>query len=141
MKGISPIVASVLLIAITMTIAAILAYWSSSYVKARLPSAEADTCNVANFDFYLCRYNATSRIIVFSLVNRANVELNNLTAFINFVNSSTSSGISLNNTLKIGAESIKSFSISDISPDFSSILVKTQCPTVEASSACTRVWG
>ena len=139
MKGISPIVASVLLIAITMTVAAILAYWSSSYVKAKLPSAEADTCNLANFDFYLCKYNATSRILVFSLVNRANVELNNLTAFINFLNSSTSSGISLDASLKTGAESIKSFSIPDISSDFFSILVKTQCPTVEASSICTRV--
>lgn len=139
MKGISPIVASVLLIAITMTVAAILAYWSSSYVKAKLPSAEADTCNVANFDFYLCKYNSTSRIIVFSLVNRANVELNNLTAFINFANSSTSSGISLDASLKTGSESIKSFSIPDISSDFFSILIKTQCPTIEASSICTRV--
>jgi len=139
MKGISPVVASVLLIAITMTVAAILAYWSSSYVKARLPSAEADTCSVSNFDFYLCRYNASSRIIVFSLVNRANVEMYNLTAFINFANTSVSSGVPLNGTLKIGAESIKSFFISDISSDFSSILVKTQCPMVEASSTCTRV--
>jgi len=139
MKGISPIVASVLLIAITMTVAAILAYWSSSYVKGKLPSTEDDKCNVANFDFYLCRYNSTSRIIVFSLVNRASVELSNLTAFINFLNTSTSSGISLDASLKTGTESIKSFSIPDISPDFSSILVKTQCPTIEASSVCTRV--
>jgi len=139
MKGISPVVASVLLIAITMTIAAILAYWSSSYVKARLPSPEADPCSLANFDFYSCRFNATSGIIVFSLVNRANVELYNLTAFVNFENTSSSSGINLNGTLKTGTESIKSFSIPYISPDFSSILVKTHCPTVEASSKCTKI--
>lgn len=139
MKGISPIVAAVLLIAITMTIAGVLAYWSATFVGKQLPESETETqCKLANFDFFSCKYNATTRNITFSLTNRMTVELKDLTAFVNYPNGSVSSGISLNGTLKTGTEAIKSFSVSDVSSDFSSILIKTHCPNVEASSTCTR---
>ncbi|MBI2547246.1 MAG: hypothetical protein HYW23_02255 [Candidatus Aenigmarchaeota archaeon] len=59
MKGISPIVASVLLIAITMTIAGVLAYWSSTFVSNTLPGENTTTaqCRLAQFEFLLCNYN------------------------------------------------------------------------------------
>jgi len=39
-KGISPLVATVLLIALTLTIAGIVAMWASSFTQAKLTEAE-----------------------------------------------------------------------------------------------------
>lgn len=138
MKGISPIVAAVLLIAITMTLAGGLALWATKMVKEQLPETETEVqCRLANFDFFPCKYNSSTQTIIFSLSNKRNVDLKNLTAFINYNNGSVS-GISLNETLRTGADSIKTFTISDVSSDFSSVLVKTHCPGVESSDKCTR---
>jgi len=138
MKGISPIVAAVLLIAITMTLAGGLALWATKLVGQQLPEPETEVqCRLANFVFYSCKYNSTTQRIIFSLSNSRDVELKNLTAFINY-NNGTVFGNSLNETLKTGTESIKTFTISSVSSDFSSILVKTHCPGVEASDKCTR---
>lgn len=138
MKGISPIVAAVLLIAITMTLAGGLALWATKMVKEQLPETETEVqCRLANFDFFSCKYNSSTQTIIFSLSNKRNVDLKNLTAFINYNNGSVS-GISLNETLRTGADSIKTFTISDVSSDFSSVLVKTHCPGVESSDKCTR---
>ncbi len=51
LKGISPLVATVLLIALTLTIAGIVAMWASSFTQARLTEAEQNTtpiCTGAN---------------------------------------------------------------------------------------------
>ncbi|MCD6435199.1 MAG: hypothetical protein J7L15_02245 [Clostridiales bacterium] len=40
MKGISPLIAAVLLIAVTMTIAGIMASWASSFVKTQIRTAQ-----------------------------------------------------------------------------------------------------
>lgn len=135
MKGISPIVAAVLLIAVTMTIAGVLAYWSSTFVERQLPEIETQ-CKFANFVFESCTYNSTTQKISLILNNRRSIDLKNLTAYITYANNTVSSGISLNATL-LGNE-LKSFSIPSISSDFSSILIKTHCPEATASSTCTR---
>ena len=56
-KGISPLVAAVLLIAATMSIAGILAYWAASYVRERTTAMGNETymlgrCSGANFGIY-----------------------------------------------------------------------------------------
>ena len=138
MKGISPIVASVLLIAITMTIAGVLAFWSSTFVSQALPieNASISQCRVAQFEFVTCKYNSTSQIVVFSLNNVRTADLGNMTAFIEYANGTISNGASLNQSLP--ANTIKSYTISGIPPDFANLLVKTGCPDVSRSTACTR---
>lgn len=139
MKGISPIVASVLLIAITMTLAGGLALWATKLVGKQLPEPESEVqCRLASFDFLSCNYNVSTGNLIFTLSNRGNVELKNLTAFINFPNGSSYLGSSLNTSLNTGANAVKSFTISGISSDFSSVLIKTNCPDVEVSEKCTR---
>ena len=88
LKGISPIVAVVLLIAITMTIAGVLAYWSSTFVSTGLPVENSTTaqCRVAQFEFRACRYNATSQVLAFTLNNLRTVDLSKLTASVEFPN-------------------------------------------------------
>ena len=138
MKGISPIVAAVLLIAITMTIAGVLAYWSSTFVSTGLPTENATTaqCRVAQFEFLNCKYNSTGQTIVFSVNNVRTVDLGNLTAFIEYGNGTVSSAIPLNQSLP--PNTIKSYSVSGISAEFSNILIKTGCPDVSRSTTCAR---
>ena len=130
-KGISPLVASVLLIAITMTLAGAIAYWASSFVSTTLPTISGE-CNIASFKIFSCRYNSTSGISMI-LQNLANVELKNLTLFVIYSNNSVQS-ISLNDTLK--QNDLKSFSVSGISSDYSIITVRTHCPQITESNGC-----
>ncbi|MEM7825105.1 MAG: archaellin/type IV pilin N-terminal domain-containing protein [Candidatus Aenigmatarchaeota archaeon] len=136
MKGISPIVAAVLLIAITMSIAGILAYWSASYVEKSLPSETSTTCSLGYFTFETCKYNSTTRDLVFTLNNKRSIDLTNLTAIIIFNNGSASEGIKLSGSLP--GNSIKSFSVSDVPPDFAEIKIKTHCIGVENKDECVR---
>lgn len=140
MKGISPIVATVLLIAVTMTIAGVLAYWSSTFVAQRLPAINASVakCDLAQFEFLNCRYNSTSQNVIFSLNNIKNVDLINLTAYIQYGNGTIlpSTGVNLNESLP--ASTIRSYSVSGVSSDFADLLIKTNCPELSRSNTCTR---
>lgn len=138
MKGISPIVAAVLLIAITMTIAGVLAYWSSTFVSTGLPTENATTsqCRVAQFEFLNCRYNSTGQTLVFSLNNVRSVDLLNLIAFVEYGNGTIASVIPLNQSLAGGT--IRSYSLSGVSSDFSSLIIKTNCPELSKSTSCAR---
>jgi flagellin-like protein len=135
-KGISPLVAAVLLIAATMSIAGILAYWASSFVKSQVSQFENQTitseCQYADFKIYSCSYNTSSKVVALVLENYREVLLKEMTAYISFANSSIPS-ISLNETIPKG--SIKSFSISGIDP-FTKIIVKTHCPEITRESSC-----
>jgi flagellin-like protein len=137
MKGISPLVATVLLIAVTMTIAGMLAYWASSFVKTQTTQFENQTlateCRFAEFRFYNCNYNSTSQQMSFVLENFRSITLKDLTAYLIYQNGSVAN-YSLNATLPAGT--MKGFSISGVSPDYSSIIIKTHCPEVDARSAC-----
>jgi flagellin-like protein len=46
LKGISPLVATVLLIALTLTIAGIVAMWASSFTQAKLTESEQNTTQI-----------------------------------------------------------------------------------------------
>lgn len=139
MKGISPIVAAVLLIAITMTIAGVLAYWSSTFVERSLPVENATTseCRFAQFEFISCKYNSTAQSLTFSLNNVRNTELKNLTAYVEYNNGTIlpSGGYALNESLPGGKIGI--YSISNVGSDFSKLLIKTHCPELSRSSTCT----
>ena len=136
MKGISPIVAAVLLIAITMTIAGVLAYWSQSFVSTTLPveNTSIAECRIAQFVFLSCRYNATGQSIAFSLNNIRGVNLG-ITAFIEYANGTISSGTSVGT---LSSNTIKSFNVSGVSSDFTSLVIKTSCPDLSASTTCLR---
>jgi flagellin-like protein len=138
-KGISPLVASVLLIAATMSIAGILAYWASSFVSKQTDTFENQSitgeCNYAGLKIYSCNYNASTRKLTMILENTRDVTLKELSIFIFYPNSTVSSPISLNDTLT--ANQFKSFAIDNID-DFSTLTVKTQCSEISKSSSCSR---
>ncbi len=138
MKGISPIVATVLLVAITMTIAGVMAFWAQGFASKSLP-VENDTtakCRVAQFEFQNCKYNSTTQTIIFSLNNLRTVDLSGLKAYIEYPNGTVSSGVDLNKTL-LGGQLI-SYSVSGVSSEFDDVLVKTNCPDISRSNICSR---
>lgn len=137
MKGISPLVAAVLLIAVTMTIAGMLAYWASSFVRTQTEQFENQTltteCNFAGFKIYGCSYNSTSQEMTFILENFRSVTLRDLEAYIIYKNK-TIANITLNGTLEAGT--MRSFRITGVSPDYNSLIIKTHCPDVTAEGTC-----
>lgn len=73
MKGVSPLIASVLLIAITMTLAAILASFVSSYTQQQLSSLE--TCVGGTITFATADYPELSGSTIIAIVDVKNVDL------------------------------------------------------------------
>ena len=80
MKGISPLVATVLLIAITMTIAGVLAYWASGFVRSSLPASnqtqQVQECSGENFDILSSNYNSSTSSLIVILQNKADTTVN-----------------------------------------------------------------
>jgi flagellin-like protein len=139
MKGISPLVAAVLLIAVTMSIAGVLAYWASQFVTKSLPGLNETTtqCRFTNFVIYNCLYNSSASQLTMTLNNIQTVEIKDLTVYLSFLNGSLSSGIKLNGTLAGGE--FRSYVLSSISNDFSKVIVTTQiCPDISKEDACKR---
>jgi len=130
-KGLSPLVATVLLVAITMTIAGVLAFWASTFTKGGLPSENAtqslQQCTGADFDIYYQSYNSTTGVltIVFQNTGSADITLTNIT-FI-YPDGSLDSK-------KIGSilsqASLQSFRISNVTAGWNSYTVFTNCPNV-----------
>ena len=122
-----------MLIAVTMTLAGMLAYWASSYVRTSLPGLN-ETLTVqqcAGSDFEInpaSSYNASTGTMIVILQNRANVALTITNTTFIYANGTVY-------TFAVGKElpaggSIISFNISGISPGYSSYKIFTNCPNV-----------
>ena len=134
-KGISPLVASVLLIAVTMTIAGVLAYWAAGFVRTSLPvtNETESQCRFADFSIYSCSYaNRTLNII---LNNLQNVELRTIRVYLIFPNSTVSDSYELAGTLP--GVMMKSYTLINMD-DFSKISIKTQCANLEKERTCSK---
>ncbi|MFH7880901.1 MAG: archaellin/type IV pilin N-terminal domain-containing protein [Candidatus Aenigmatarchaeota archaeon] len=131
-KGISPLVATVLLIAVTMTLAGILAFWGSSFVRTGLPSEEETEqfkrCSTAvgslkvDFSFY----NETAKTFFISIYNLgpARLRLTNATFFY-----STNSITKTIDAISQPGTSV-TFLLDGIEPGFIKYIVYTDCPGV-----------
>lgn len=136
--GISPLVAAVLLIAITMTIAGILAYWATGFVKTSLPEVNATDaeCRLADFSVYSCTFDNSTKKLSLILENLQDVELTNLRVFFIYANLSVSDAVPLNATLTAG--SLKPYSITSVDANFTKIMIKTHCPELSKEKTCAR---
>ncbi len=79
-KAISPVVAAVMLIAITMIISGVVALWVSSYTRRTTTGMEENVtalkkCIAADFSIYYYFYNQTSKTLTIILENKADVDL------------------------------------------------------------------
>lgn len=143
-KGISPLVASVLLIAITMSIAGMLAYWASTYVSTALPGKNqtSQECNFMDFIIEDCKYDSSAGSLRIIVKNIRTVTINGLNLQIFYPNGTISPPIVLKD--KISPGELKGFlldqSQTNISSDFSKIsLTSIECPDKSREDYCTRV--
>ena len=128
-KGISPLVAAVLLIAVTMTIAGVLAYWASSFVREGLPelneTQKVQLCSGADFGIFSSSYDANTTQMTIILQNRANVPLK--ITNVTFIYPTAIEGKQVDVSLPSGG-SLSRFVVSNVSAGFSSYSIFTDCP-------------
>jgi flagellin-like protein len=137
-KGISPLIAAVLLIAVTMTIAGVLAFWASSFVQQGLEQSSNQTvateCNFGNFLVDACSYDAGTGRLTLILNNIATVDLKNITAYTIYPDGTLNKTNLAGDILVSG--SLKSYVATGVVPGFNSISIRTHCPNVEAKTSC-----
>ena len=137
MKGISPLIAAVLLIAVTMTIAGVLAYWASTFVQSGLQTSSNQTvateCQFGRFLIDACNYDSANSKMTFILDNIGTVGLSNITVLVvypdNTLNSTRVEG-------SLGSGWLKSFSVNGVASGFSTVRFRTQCPNVFEETTC-----
>lgn len=132
-KGISPLATAILLIAITMTVAGLIAYWAVSFVNRTEEENTEDLCRTAGFKIYSCTYLSDSQKLNLILENQGDIELRDLNVFLIFEDATLSEAMSLDQPLSVDA--LRSYSLSEI-PEFSKILVKTHCSGVTDEKTC-----
>ena len=128
-KGISPLVATVLLIAVTMTIAGLLAYWASSFTRSNLPSQNKtqsiQECAGADFVIYYQRTSNSTLTLVLQNTGISDLLITNITFLYPDGNLITKN---INSVLP--RASLKSFKIDNVSPGWDSYTIFTNCPGV-----------
>jgi flagellin-like protein len=133
MRGISPLVASVLLIGVTMTIAGALAFWASSFVTGKIETTKNTTqffekCAAANFGIYSYFYNSATKSLTLLLENRANVQL--AITGINFIYpNGTVDFKNISLTLSVGG-ALSSYTVTDVEPGYQKFRVLSECPNM-----------
>lgn len=133
-KAVSPLVAAVLLIAVTMTIAAILSFWVSGFVRESLgEQSPVRECTFANFKIYSCSYSDTDNTIRVILENLGNVEVKNITAHVIYDNGTIGFHSGLAN---LPTSRINAYTISGVSSNYQELTIKTNCPDVTHTDDC-----
>ena len=131
-KGLSPLLAAVILIAATMTIAGILAFWVSSFVQTELKEAEEASitggteCFRAHFELRSESSYKDNKLYLM-LDNKRSLDLYLTNLFLIYPDNNVVSK-SLNETLK--GNEIKVTIVPDVNPNFLTGEIKTQCPDV-----------
>lgn len=127
----SPLIAAVILIAATMTIAGILAAWTTGFVRGELEEAAIVTggskCLGAEFEFRSGSLSGNTLNLI--LDNKKSQDLT-LTNLFLIKSGNQVDQISLNKTLN--GNEIKTITITITDPNFLTGEIKTQCPDVSA---------
>ncbi len=130
-KGMSPLIAAVILIAATMVIAAILASWTAQFTEQKLRQAEEESitggarCLGAQFELYSGGLDGTTLQLV--LNNKKSIDLY-LTDLFLIGSNNTVDNVSLDVTLK--GNEIMQIERAIPNANFLTGEIKTQCPDV-----------
>jgi len=117
-KGISPLVAVIMLIAFTLIIAGILAVWLQQFASEQTRSLT--TCADARVLIQRASYNESTEELRLSLYNYGRVSLN-FTTLLKYTTEDV-----LNNTiLSTEARTIKTFTINNVSDDLQEVVVQS----------------
>ncbi|MEM5811758.1 MAG: hypothetical protein QXG91_03415 [Candidatus Aenigmatarchaeota archaeon] len=130
-KAISPLVATVLLIGVTMATSALLAIWAIGFFQAKLPTTEKNVCEGIDVSIDDCRVIGNK--ISLKLFNYLNNPLTNLTAQLE---NATYTG-SVQNLGDIQPGEKKSFTIDTDVDNFSKLTISSKvCPQLKKETSC-----
>ncbi len=140
-KGLSPIVASVILIATTMAIAGILSFWAGSFVEKKVGESENTTTDIACLNarfalFTKCQYNPQTKEINFILENQATQDIVLDSLYVFYPNNNLKS---FKLSLRLPANQLVPFNQSGIDSGFTSFQLRTTCPNVYREFNCSEV--
>jgi flagellin-like protein len=142
MKGISPLIASVLLIAFTIGVAALYSGWITTFTKKTTEEVQEHsekrvTCTYGGIAIDDVKYNKTTGNLSGTIENTDIIDLGNIDLEIFYTNA-TRENLDLNMTLASGERNIFNSRVIDmnISNSYDKIRVVTNCSNVndEASS-------
>jgi len=129
-KGISPLIAEVLLIGFTVAVASIVILWVTGFTRTstKTITIQAETqlsCTYGGVDFYgNVIYNLTSQTLSGYLKNTGNIPLANITFQIIYTNGTISTN-SLN--IELLPTNIASFNFANVSSNIDTVYVTTNC--------------
>ena len=129
-KGISPLVATVLLIAVTMTLAGIIAFWGSSFVRTSLPTENQtqalQACTGGSIKLISSNYNSSANTLSLTIYNDGvqKLTLTNIT----FIYSDRAESKEINSEISPGQVFVKA--LDNVAGDFNSFIISTNCPNV-----------
>ena len=138
-KGLSPLIAAVFLIAATMTVAAVLAYWASDLIRPSFSGTNQTQamCQSSDFTIYQCAYDKSTGEIDMLLYNTKSNSVGNLQAFVFDAEGNSGSAIPVNGT--IAPALFLHFSIPNVAENFTKVVVSSgTCPNLLKESECTR---
>jgi flagellin-like protein len=133
-KGISPLVATVLLIAITMTLAGIVAFWGSSFFRTSLPTENQtqtlQACTGGSIKLISSSYNSTSNVFFMTIYNDGTqkLTLTNIT----FIYTDKADAKEINAEISPAQVFVKA--IYDVENGFNSFMISTNCPNIYIKS-------
>jgi flagellin-like protein len=134
-KGISPLIAEVLLIGFTVAVASIVILWGTSFTRTTTSNignqANVQTiCMNSGIDFYgTITYNSTSQTISGYVRNTGNVPLGNISFQVIYPNSVMSFPNQISELLP---QNVAYFSLSTLASGFTSLIVLTNCSGVQS---------
>jgi flagellin-like protein len=120
-KGISPLVAVIMLIAFTMVVAGILASWASQFAMTQ--RQQIQTCSEAFIFLQNGVYSSTDQTLTLNVWNSGQVNLTGINVIITHTNESYSSYM---NNITIGAGMIKAITVESISTDIKQVVVRSE---------------
>jgi flagellin-like protein len=129
-KAISPLVATVLLIAITMTLAGIVAFWGSSFVRTSLPTENQtqtlQACTGGSIKLISSSYNSTSNVFSMTIYNDGTqkLTLTNIT----FIYADKADAKEINAEISPAQVFVKA--IDNVTNGYNSFMISTNCPNV-----------
>jgi flagellin-like protein len=131
MKGLSPIIAAVILIAITMTIAGILSFWATGFMKSKLSEVENTTqgtdCLAAKFVVYSSTYNNKTKTLYIIVDNRMSIDLVLENLYIFYPDNKL---VTKPLNLELNSNVVKELNITDVPEGFTNAKIKSNCPEV-----------
>jgi len=132
-KGISPLVATVLLIAVTMTLAGIIAFWGSSFVRTSLPTENQtqtlQACTGGSIRLISSNYNSSTSTLSLTIYNDGvqRLTITNIT----FIYSDRAESKEINSEISPGQPLVRS--LENIASGFNNFIISTNCPNVYIS--------